>query len=368
MGWLRACLAVPAMLILLGCDEVAEAPPEDPPRAIKYVTLEERAGEQVRLIAGIVAPDVASQVAFETAGQVREILVSIGDRVEAGQVLARLDAEPFDLAIRSVTSELAQQRALLEDAEKKFEQQQQLFDRGFATRTAFDSARATLLGAQASVAAAETALNIAERDKLKAEMTAPFAGVIAAKLVEVFEEVSPGAPILTLQSEGQEKIELALPETMINQIAVGDESAVRFPTLPGAQGLAAITEIGAQTSAGAAYPVTLAMLTSPPGVRPGMSAEVAFSFRTEMTDNAFLLPIGAILGEPSSEGGPGKRYVFVFDEAAGAVRKREVATVNVRDNMLEIVSEEIQVGDKVAAAGVSFLADGMEVTLFDGQF
>ena len=94
-----------------------------------------------------------------------------------------------------------------------------------------------------------------------------------------------------------------------------------------------------------------------------MSAELTFRFATETTGKAFLVPLAAVkpaLGEH------GDATMFVYDPDTQTLDERIVTVTNVEDNSLEVVGE-LQEGEIIATAGVSFLHNGMRVDLFDAD-
>lgn len=346
-------------LVLLGCDDDEQTAEQEVIRAIKYMTLEERAGTQERRIAGIVAASQTTNAAFETAGQVTELLRRSGDAVAEGDLIARLDPEPYQLRVAEAENALAQAEAGLDDARKKFAQQDDLFKQGFATRTAFDSAEAAFKNAQGAVGIAESQLDLARRDLKKTDLTAPFSGVIARRDVEVFEEISGGQSIYAIQSADEGKIEASIPETLINIVSLGASVDVSFPPLGGASTTGTIDEIAPSAGDANAYPIEIVLGNAPSGMRPGMSAEVTFSFESAETGTAFVVPMGAVAANPG-----GASNVFVFDPATQTLSSRSVDVANVHNNSLQIIGD-LNPGEIIATAGISFLHDGMRVDLFD---
>ena len=352
-----------ALLTLGACDEEQVADDTAPAiRAIKHMVLDQRAGLQQRRIAGIVKAAVSTNVGFEIGGQAIELLRKAGDPVEAGELIARLDPEPYRLQVSQAQNTLAQQQATLDDAQKKFDQQQRLRTQGFATQTALDSAEAALKTAQGAVGVARSQLELAERDLAKTDLKAPFAGVIARRAVEVFEEVTGGQTIYAVQSDGEDKVEASLPETLINSVSLGSSVDVNFPPLGNVSVVGTVDEIAPLAGDANAYPIEIRLENAPPGLRAGMSAELIFRFETEATGEAFLVPMTAILPRVGSEAAS----IFVFDPATGTLDERAVQVTNVENNSLVIIGD-LTPGDIVATAGVSFLHDGMQVTLFDSD-
>lgn len=351
-------LAVCASLALAGCDEGdVEAPPE-PVRAIKYMTLTAGAPAQVRRISGVVEAGTSADVAFQTAGQVVELTKNVGDQVAAGELLARLDPEPLRLRVTSARSELQQASAALADARSKHAQQKQLFDKGYATRTNFESALATMRTAQGAVGVAQSQLRIAERDLKKSELIAPFAGVIAKRAIDKFEEAASGQTIYVIQTEDEFEISVSLPETLITSVGLGDSVQVSVPQASTEPLAGVISEIAPLAEGANAYPVTVKLAQAPSTLRPGMSAQALFEFETAQAAGAYSIPITALKPDVGEEGGT----VFVFGD--GTLSARKVRVVNVRDNNLQ-VEGDVKPGEVIATAGVSLLYDGMPARLLD---
>ena len=104
---------------------------------------------------------------------------------------------------------------------------------------------------------------------------------------------------------------------------------------------------------------------TPPGLRPGMTAEVTFTIPVDASQLAglrgFLVPIAAALAEPDD-----RFSAFVYDSETETVSKRAIRTGGVADNHIAVL-EGLEEGDIIATAGVTFLSDGQQVTLLDQQ-
>ncbi len=363
MSFFRHLFFVLAALALSACEQKQAFQEAKPAlRAIKYMALDQRAGLQQRRIAGVVTAAISTNVGFEINGQVIELLRKVGDSVETGELLARLDPEPSRLRLARAENSVAQAQATLDDARKKFAQQRKLRQRGYVTQAEFDTAEAALKNAEGAVGVAQSQLDLARRDLVKTGLKAPFAGVIARREVEVFQEVTGGQTIYAIQSEGEDKIEASLPETLINTVSLGSIVEVSFPPLGGAAVQGVVDEIAPLTGAANAYPIEVRLDQAPPGLRSGMSAELLFRFETQTTGKAFLVPMTAL----KPKAGTGEASVFVFDPSSETLTERTVTVANVENNSLEIIGA-LKAGEIIATAGVSFLHDGMKVTLFNAK-
>ena len=346
-----------AALSLVACEEEQVVKPTVI-RAIKSMALTTRAGEQTRKIAGITEAATVTDLAFEVNGRIVEIPVDIGDALGKGDVVARLDDESFKLKIKSAEGQLADARARLLDAEAKFQQQSTLYNKGFATKTAYDTALANMNSANSSVEIASSSLQLAERDLQLTTLRSPLAGQVSEKFAERFYEITAGQKIIKLSAVGDIKVKASVPEGLVARLSVGDQITATFPTLDRRQLNGKVTQISGRAGNTNSFPI-IAVLDNPDAdILPGLTVEVGISFKTDATGKAFLVPVTAVLPEVEPRVGS----VFVFDKSAGVVRKRKIHVVNVRGNELEI-SGELAEGDIIATAGVSFLVDGMEVKL-----
>ncbi len=348
-------------LVALGACEEEKVAVEKPVRAIKSMVVKERAGDQIRRIAGLTESSIVTDLAFQVGGRITTMKTEVGERVAKGAVIASLDSEPFRLRNRTANGKVTDADAKLKDAEAKYKQQSTLYKQGFATKTAYDTALSSFNSAKSNLDVANAEAELAERDMRLTTLTAPINGSVTGKYVERFAEVSAGQKIVQVSADGGLKVKVSVPEGMVRRIGVKDPVDVSFPTLQGRIETGKITEIGASAGSTNSFPVTV-VLDNPeaPDLQPGLTSEVWFKYKTEATGKAFLLPVTAVLPTEAQNAA----IVFVYDKSAGVVNQKAVNVVNVRDNELEIIGE-VKAGDIVATAGVSFLVDGMKVKLLE---
>src|SRR5215472_125236 len=136
-----------------------------------------------------------------------ERTVSVGDRVEAGQVLARLEALNEMNALRAAKAELAATQAKLVQVSNHFDRQQTLLAQGWTTRANFDQAKRELRTAEAQVEAAEAQLKTAHDQVDFTELKADAEGVVTAVGAEPGEVVQAGQLILRLaRQDGRDAV------------------------------------------------------------------------------------------------------------------------------------------------------------------
>ncbi|SIO53480.1 HlyD family secretion protein [Rhodovulum sp. ES.010] len=199
-------------------------------------------------------------VATKFGGRLSEILVSEGDRVEAGQILARLDDAQLQAQLReaeagvvSARQALAERRAILAEkesaltfAEKELFRAQELGERGFAPEETIDLRRSQMAAAEAAVDSAKAGIAAAEArveaaqatvDRLRADLEdyalrAPRAGRVQYRLAEPGEVLSAGARVLTLLDLTDVVMTVYLPTAAAGRLAYGAEARLVLDAAP----------------------------------------------------------------------------------------------------------------------------------------
>ena len=350
-------VVIGSALLVSACQEEPELVTERV-RAIKPFYVSEIAGGDVRTFSGVVAAGESAALSFGVAGTVATVNVSAGDVVLAGDVLATMDPQTFQLDLDAANAEL--QRASADASQKVSElgRQRELFTRGWVTRAALDQAIAAAEAADGALAVAQSRLGSAERDLARTSLIAPFDGVVAERVVEPFTEISGSQTVFTLNSEAVIEVELSIPSAIVGRMSVGLPILIDAATVPDCGCDGRITEIAATSGTANAVPVTALLADPPPGLLPGTSADVTIMLSETEGPRGFLVPLDAI----AAGDGDGQGYVFRFDPDSGTVQRISVVGQAGRDNLVAVTGG-VEAGDILAAAGVSFLRDGQQVRL-----
>jgi RND family efflux transporter MFP subunit len=212
-------------------------------------------------------------------------------------------------------------------------------------------------------------VDLARRDLAHATLQAPFAGVIAERRVEPHQEVAAGIPVLVIQNDAALEVDLLVPEIFIGSVHLGQPVRVvlsgwdfRGMSLDGK-----VSQVGATASRSNAYPVRAALGDAPESVRAGMTAEVEFTFGSVAEQEAWLVPLTALLAESTASDAhvtDRDLFAFVFDPESSTVRRRSVRILNVQGGDA-LVGEGLVTGEVVVVAGVHQLRDGQKVRLLE---
>jgi RND family efflux transporter MFP subunit len=353
--WLL-CIAV----VLTACKEKSEIAKII--RPIETITVGEQAADELGKYPGVVAAVESSGLSFEISGQVESVAVDIGDSVTKGQVLAVLDPERYQLDANAAEAELVTAKNNIAKTQAELERQKRLLERGAGVESLVEVAEFNYKSALSAVNVQTAKLDLANRNLRNTQLLSPYDGVIAWRSVEPNEEVPAGLKILEINAVGKMEVELAIPETTIHRINIDDPVMITFPTLPLDSANGRISYIGGAAVMADAFPVKVELIDPAEQVKPGLTAEVNLNLQDEDPEAGYLIPIQALLPTPE----PNRGFVFVFDPDTSTVRKTPVRTGGAGQNKV-IVDEGLDAGDVIAMAGVSFLADGMEVTLMEGN-
>jgi len=152
------------------------------------------------------------ELAFETAGIVKEIKFKANQSVKAGEVLVQLDDSVERADIQDV-------QANVKTAESNFERAKTLSSRGYGTEANFDQASAVLAAARSRLARLQATI---EQKALKA----PFSGVIGISRIDIGQYLQPGTVIASFQDLASMKVDFTVPEQSANKIKLGQEVRV----------------------------------------------------------------------------------------------------------------------------------------------
>jgi RND family efflux transporter MFP subunit len=356
-GGLAACLLTAALLPGCGGGEPSEEPVIRPVR-VERVT--EAGGERTRSFSGAARAGVESRLSFRVAGRLEEIGVKVGDRVQEGDLIARLDTTDFRLRLQDAEAALTRARAEERRADASYRRTMQLYENRNASKAELDAARATAEAATAQVTSAEQNVELARRNLEYTRLVAPTGGAISEVPVEVNENVGSGTTVAVLASGDAPEVTCSIPEAFIAPLRKGDAVTVRFDAIPGEAFPATLTEIGVVASGrGGVFPITARLDEATTEVRPGMAAEIEFRFDRSGSGPGIYVPAFAVLEDERG------RHAFVAEpteDGLATVRRRDVQVGELSAAGLEI-REGLADGDLLVTAGVTKLRDGMAVRL-----
>lgn len=278
----------------------------------------------------------------EIAGRIERVGFTDGARVQKGAVLVALDASV-------IAAEAEQSRAELALARANFDRTSELAQRNFVSQSAKDQSAANLKVQEAK-------LRLVEARLAKAEIRAPFNGVMGLRNVGPGDFVKDGADLGLIEDISTMKVDLRLPERYFGQIRPGLLVQVSFDSMPGRTFTARLVAVDAQIDANGRSLLARGTLPNPDGaLRSGMFARARVVLREN--PDALTVPEEAIFNQGTE--------TFVWRVDGGKVQRAKVETGIRRDAKVEVRSG-LKAGDQVVTAGqLRLQRDGQEVRVID---
>ncbi|MEM7267855.1 MAG: efflux RND transporter periplasmic adaptor subunit [Pseudomonadota bacterium] len=359
-------LAALSVGLLSACEEEAAEAPEPLIRGLKTHLVQDVEQTTTRRYPSLLQPAEISTLSFEVGGRLEEIALSVGQRVEAGQVLASLDPAALQLQVEASEAGLAQLEAEAKNAKEQAERSAELLERGVVTKADADKDATDALTAAAAVVQAKRNLDQAVDNLDNATLSAPFTGILNSVEVDSFTTVSAGAPVATLYATDAFEVSFSVSFEVVNRLAVGKPVKIRLADTPDITLTGHVSELGARADTVSSFPVVARLDETHPSIKAGMAVELSMEF-TVPSGSGFPLPLTVLpmTGQVDEEAGPedpSDVEIFVFDPETSTVKSRMITIGGVRENAL-IAIQGVEVGDRVASAGASFLRDGMKVKL-----
>jgi len=303
---------------------------------------------------GLVAAGRKADLGFEISGTVAELPWREGSPVQAGDLIARLDDAALQADRRATAADLEQARSELELAVLKAQRQKKLRDSGAVSRQAFDETRLSAQALSARVEAVRARLHSIDIRIKKAELRAPYAGVIADRYIQKGAVVNPGTPAVRLvEMAGREAhIGVAVSKAANLQVGKTYQLQLREKTF-------ASTLLSIRPDVDPVTRVTTAVFAIPPEIVAIDGEPVTLELEETVEMSGGWLPIGSLL-----EGSRGLWTVLrIEDSSEGLQTLREaVEVIEVRGNKA-FVRGTLPPGSRVVASGTHRISPGTRITL-----
>jgi RND family efflux transporter MFP subunit len=347
-------LLLAAALVLAACSK--PAPPEEPIRAVKVVTIGVENMSSGAEFAGEVRARVESRLGFRVGGKIVRRQAELGQRVTAGQVLAQLDPQDLKLATDASRAQVAVAATNRDLAAADFKRFKELRDQNFISGAELERREATLKAAQAQVDQAQAQATGQGNQASYANLVADVSGVVTSVDAEPGQVVAAGTPVVRIAQDGPRDVVFAVPEDKVGLIKTGSPVDVRLwstkATLAGV-----VREVAASTD-----PVTRTF-----GVKVSLDVKDALPLGTTVSvapkalDRSGVpvikLPTSALQHDGKSAA------VWVVDSASMTVKLQPIQIVTADGNDV-VVGAGLQPGMLVVSAGVHVLSPGQKVTIY----
>ena len=343
-----------AALLLAACSR--PAPPDEPVRAVKVITVGTSGYSPSHEYAGEVRAQVESRLGFRIGGKLVKRQAELGQQVKAGQVLAQLDPQDYRLAAEAARAQVAAAATNRDLAAADFRRYQTLKDQNFISGAELERREATLKAAQAQLEQAQSQSAVQGNQSGYAVLTADVSGIVTAVEAEAGQVVAAGAPVVRIAADGLRDVVFSVPEDKVAAIRPGAPVRIRV-WAQNAELTGKVREVAASSDpVTRTYPVKVSI----EGKAPPLGATVY-----AIVDNVAAagtpvvkLPTSALRQEGQAT------TVWVLDKAAMTVRSQVIQVLTADGNEV-VVGAGLAPGMLVVSAGVHVLSPGQKVSIYE---
>lgn len=270
-----------------------------------------------------------STVSAQVTGRIVELRYDVGDYVEKGKVIARIDQTEASQVLAGSEAQVAQAQAAYENARADVERTRDLARQKFVSQAALDKAEAAFRVAEAQLATARAGAGQAATSKSYTTVIAPYSGVVSARHVELGEMAAPGKPLLTGFDPTDLRAVATLPQYKVAEVKVAAKAMIEIPSTGkwvSATGITVLPSADAETHS------TRVRLDLPRDLRdvyPGVFARAHFA--------------------------TGRARKLVVPSAA-VLRRSEVTAAYVVDDQGRVLLRQLRLGSVAGEQGIEVLA------------
>jgi membrane fusion protein, multidrug efflux system len=321
-------------------------------------------------VVGNLIGDQTVSVVPKTAGRLEQISVKLGDRVNRGQRIAKIEDEEIleqvkqaEAAFEVAKATIRQREADLELAKTNVERSRNLFQRQLLPQQTLDDAEAKYQSAQAALdlARAQNTQSQSRLDELRINLqntiiTSPVNGFVARRAADPGAFVSANAPIVDVVDIVHVRLVANIVEKDLKQIGVGDSARVEVDAFPGESFMGRIARVSPVLDpATRTAPLEVEIANDQFRLKPGMYARVGII--TESHPHALVVPTNALVDAN------GTRGVYL---AVNNVAQFHPVKVGIEGNERTEVLDGVAEGDRVVTTGAAGLRNGDPIILAGG--
>ncbi len=353
-------LATLITLTLFSCKEEKKQKKEVL-RPVRYQVVGGIDVQRTRTFSGVAKAGDEIELSFRSSGVISEVKVSKGQKVKQGDLIAKLDNVEANLAYEQSVSSLNSAQSAMNTSQSELNRVKSLYEKGSKSLSEYEQARNAYQNALAQFESAKRNKGIQATQLSYGIIRAPKDGLIADTDGGVGERVSGGHQFAILNAGEGMKIEIGLPESIVNKVTAGMKADINFTAIENTSFKGTVLEVAPIVDEDAAtFTASVGIDTPTEAIKPGMAANVAFSFETDsLKSDAIIIPMKSV-GEDKNG-----NFVFVIESAdgkTGTTKKQSITIGELTPNGFEIKSG-LSKGQKIATAGLQTLLDGQKVKL-----
>ena len=286
-------------------------------------------------------------------GELQGLTVREGDRVEAGQVIARVESTEYADRVRQAQQQADAAKAQVEIAQRQVDNNAALVRQGFISKTAADNSLASLNTAQANHRAAQAGIDVLRKSLADTVLRAPISGQVSQRLAQPGERVAPEARIVEIVDLSRLELEASISPADSVAVRVGQQALLRIEGV--AQPVAAtVARINPSAQAGSRSVLIYLTVAAQPGLRQGLFAQGQLATETQ---RALAVPLNAVRTDKPLP------YVQVVKGDRIAHRTVQTGVRGEVDGELWVAVQGVADGARVLRGAAGVVREGTQVKL-----
>ncbi|WP_247882125.1 efflux RND transporter periplasmic adaptor subunit [Brucella intermedia] len=344
-------LVIGATLLMMGCSqEPGERPAQI--RPVQVASVERRNDGQSSTFTGQIQAQNEVSLAFRVSGRMIERPVNVGDKIIAGQVVARLDSQNAQNTLRSARAALAAAESQLITAQNAFSRQDRLLRNGFTTRAHHDDARSALETARSSVDNAQAQVKIAEDNLGYTELIADSSGIVTERGAEPGEVVQAGQMVVEVAREGGRDGVFEVPAGILREAEPDSIVNVTLTSDPSVKAVGRVREVSPRADpVTRTFQVRVGIDNAPDAMRLGATVNGRVSVGSAST---IKIPASALTAANDAPA------VWIVDPQTETVTLRNIEVAGFGSASVSVASG-LSAGDIIVTAGIQALHPGQKV-------
>ena len=295
---------------------------------------------------GLIYSKSSPSLAVEVSGRVVEIIADVGDEVKAGDILAKIDSEKYNLQFSQAKAEIARLSALLVNKELDLQRAEKLFKDNLVSEEMMDRTKADFNALKEQMNAADAQLRNANRLIEETNIKAPIESEVAIKHIDAGDYVQPGMVVYELVDTKNLKVDLSFPEYLSPKLKKGLEVRITSPTNPDEIVISKIKDIKPNIDSRNKSLTTIIDFENPGTWLPGASSRATVVF--SKFENAIVVPQISVVRRSIGE--------VIYVVKGDSVKETLVKTGLRKEGYIQIL-EGITLNDEIVKDGAGFLAD-----------
>jgi RND family efflux transporter MFP subunit len=295
-------------------------------------------------------------LSFRVTGKLTALLIKIGEEVKKGQILAKIDANEFELKINNIARKLEESKAALRLAQNNYERFEQIQKKapGTVSQADINRARDALEKRQNSFKKLISEREAALKQLGYTNIRAPFDGLISNLFADNFQTVKPDQPIIAIQNISRFKLVVDIHDDLISSVKKSNNIRVHTSAFPKNDLNAVIKNVSSKPSETSRTYSVLLVSEPNPGLKilPGMSATV----KIKISVPGKKISSAAV----STSQDKSKSYVWLINQKHHTVSEQEV-TAHQLDDSSVLITDGLQPGELIVANKVNLLQEGQKV-------